>query len=206
MGLVEGRAMSMSVSLCRTARFAAALAVFSAAGFAQTAYSSVQRWEGVYPTKYADTRPLPAGQTFWDDPVIKASLTATLSPDQLKQLKTCWGALCTEDRIQLYDNMIAVHVCKKDSHDFKACQKWAAYVFLELDSGRTSVCWNTMMDEDLTPGPASLWISRSPSGRSSAVAVDACTSANAYQHAADQKNGKPVGNHVEGLAAPKIAP
>lgn len=179
--------------------------ILSGASFAQTA-SSLQKWEGYYPTKYANTLPLPAGQTFWDDPIVKTALAAALPPEQLKQLKSCWGASCTEDRIQLYDDMIAVHVCKKDSRNFRACQQWAAYVFVEMDSGRASVCWNMMVPGDLDPEPASLWYWHSPSGASGSAAVDVCTSGSAYQYAESQKQGRPVGNQIKGLAVPKLKP
>lgn len=192
--------MSGFGAFCRTA----ALVALTVPGLAQN-YSAVQKWEGFYPTKYANTAPLPVGQTFWDDPIVKTALAATLPAEQFAQLKTCWGAHCTEDRIQLYDNMIAVHVCKEDSRDRRACQQWSAYVFLELDSGRSDVCWNMMVPGDFDPQPASLWYWHAPSGQSGSAAVDVCTSASAYQHAEDQKNGKPVGNKTPGLVAPKIA-
>jgi hypothetical protein len=199
--------MSGFWSLGKFAGLAAVVVVLTGSGFAQAvSYGTLQKWEGFYPTKYANTLPLPAGQTFWDDPLVKAALAATLQPDQLAQLKTCWGARCTEDRIQLYDNMIAVHVCKKDVRDFRACQEWAAYIFLEMDSGRTSVCWNTMVAGDLNPVPASLWIWRTPgkSGQAGTSSVDACTSASAFQHAGDQKNGKIVGPEIKGLPGAKL--
>ena len=201
--------MSGFWSLCKCVGLAATLVVFAGSGFAQAvSYGKLQKWEGFYPTKYANTLPLPAGQTFWDDPLVKTSLAATLEPDQLNQLKTCWGAACTEDRIQLYDNMISVHVCKRDGRDFRACQEWGAYIFLEMDSGRTSVCWNAMVAGDLNPVPASLWIWRTPgkSGDAGTAAVDACTSASAYQHAEDQKNGKIITFDTKGLPGTKFTP
>ncbi len=201
--------MSGFGSLCKCAWFAAAVVALAGSAFGQAvSYGTLQKWEGFYPTKYANTLPLPAGQTLWDDPIVKVSLAATLQPDQLAQLKTCWGASCTEDRVQLYDNMIAVHVCKKDSRDFRACQEWSAYIFLEMDSGRTSVCWNTMVPGDFKPVPASTWIWRTPgkSGDSGTTAVAACTSASAFQHAVDQKNGKSIEVETKGLPGAKLKP
>jgi hypothetical protein len=101
--------------------------------------------------------------------------------------------------------MVAVHVCKKDSRNFRACQQWAAYVFIEMDSGRASVCWNMMVQGDFEPEPASLWYWHSPAGASGSAAVDVCTSGSAYQYVEDQKNGRPVGNRIKGFVAPKIA-
>lgn len=201
--------MSCFGSLRKYAGLVAMVAALAGSGVAQpVSYGTLQKWEGYYPTKYANTLPLPAGQTFWDDPIVKMSLAATLQPDQLKLLKTCWGAGCTEDRIQLYDNMISVHVCKKDSRDFKACQEWGAYIFLEMDSGRTSVCWNMMVAGDFKPVPTSMWIWRTPgkSGDAGTSPVDACTSASAFQHAVDQKNGKSVEVETKGLPGAKLEP
>jgi hypothetical protein len=201
--------MSGFWTLCKFAGLVAAVAAFAGSGFAEpVSYGTLQKWEGYYPTKYANTLPLPAGKTFWDDPIVKTALAATLQPDQFKLLVTCWGTGCTEERIQLYDDMIAVHVCKKDSHDFRACQEWSAYIFVEMDSGRTSVCWNMMTPGDLEPAPASIWIWRTPgkSGDAGTSAIDTCTSASAFQHAVDQKNGKVIKLETKGLPGAKLQP
>jgi len=184
---------------------AAGFAVFSACCLAQAvSYGTVQKWQGFYPTKYADGRSLPAGQTFWDDPIIKASLARTLRPEEFKALTTCWGARCTEERIQIYDNMLAVHVCKNDSKNFRACPQWGAYVFFEMDSGRASVCWNVMAGEEGYEAPASLWLTPGRGAARSDVPVEACTSGTAFQYAIDQKNGKKVGVTTTGLPGAKI--
>ena len=183
---------------------AATLAVLADAGWAQS-YAAVQKWEGFYPTKQASGLALAKGRTFWDDALIKASLARTLAPDQLKQITGCWGALCTEDRIQIYDNMLAVHVCKSDAKNFRACQQWGAYIFFEMDSGRSDVCWNAMTAEDQGETPVSLWLWPGRSGKPESAAVESCTSATAFRYVAAQKAGKRVGSTPNGLPGETIA-
>jgi hypothetical protein len=60
---------------------------------------------------------------------------------------------------------------------------------------------------DLEPVPASIWIWRTPkSGDAGTSAVDACTSASAFQHAVDQKNGKTIKLETKGLPGAKLRP